>query len=140
MFEEEPDFISEDGWLIELYIKVHFSESIESPVYGFLIKTTDGVSVYGTNSLMRNKKMRAVAKDENVIIRFKQAVPLIEGDYFINVGIGAGVRNENVFPLDRRLSMIHLKIISEKQYAFNGFFDLETVLDEVKHENEQEPI
>ena len=98
------------GEALQFRFEVAFKERVEHPIYGFVVKTKDGVMVYGSNTRHMNI---AGPKDrgDRVVVEFSQRVNLAAGDYFISVGVAEYSKN-NVVPVDRRYDLAYLKVMS----------------------------
>ncbi|MGN7761975.1 ABC transporter ATP-binding protein [Paenibacillus sp. 22594] len=95
--------------LLQIIMKVKFNDNVTSPIYGLTIKTVDGVTVYGNNS--RDDSIEVSSQNEANIccVQFAFVPQLVEGDYFISLGIAEDVPGLEAPPLDRRYDLIHLK-------------------------------
>ncbi|WP_029413511.1 ABC transporter ATP-binding protein [Paracidovorax oryzae] len=97
---------------VEFYFKVRFDERFENVVPGFLIKTLEGIFIYGTNSYIASGKIEEIPADPGDTKLFKFALPLRlnEGYYLISFGISSGSPLQELQPIDRRYDsvMIHV--------------------------------
>ena len=121
---EYPAYI-ESGAIANFYIKVLFKSDIADVVPGLLIKTLEGVFVYGTNSLISSNENRIFIgrATESEIFCFTIPMRLKEGHYLISFGVGEGKNyRDELAALDRRYDsiMVHIKGGSE----FSGIVDL----------------
>ena len=114
----------------DFYFKVRFDADFESVVPGFLIKTLDGVFIYGTNSFVSSRGQSVISVRAGDIRMFKFSVPLNlnAGDHLISFGISSGnPLMGDLTPLDRRYDSLMLNIsrlvqfwgISDMQATFN---------------------
>jgi lipopolysaccharide transport system ATP-binding protein len=128
---EHPTSI-EVGQRIELRFSVLFMETVVRPIFGFTVKTKEGVTVYGANSntLGLNGLDDHSTKGSSVEIRATLVCRLAPGDYFISVGI-ASQQAEGVVPHDRRYDAIHLQVCPDSK--FFGLTDLELGLQIEEH-------
>jgi lipopolysaccharide transport system ATP-binding protein len=108
----------------DFLIKVHFEKSYTDITIGFLIKTHDGLFLYGTNSFLSlgGKEIISVNEDDVKVFKFSLPMTLNSGHYLISFGVSSGAQ-ENLEPLDRRYDAILLNI--ERPMAFWGMVDLE---------------
>lgn len=106
----------ESGSVTELCVKVHFRSAIRFPVFGFYLKTIDGILVSGCNSRENPVSLEArrlpVASGQFVVFRIRLALPLAEGHYMLSLGVAEDVEGELV-PLDRRYDSILLTVLSK---------------------------
>jgi lipopolysaccharide transport system ATP-binding protein len=116
------------GDTIDIYIKARFYDSIESPLYGFAIKTIDGVYIYGSNTKFYNTQVCAVEKGNVVVLRFSILMSLAPGNFFIDLGLAERSGDRDV-PLDIREGVIHLYVIERKH--FDGLAELKTRCEEI---------
>lgn len=115
---------------IDVYVKVKFNRQVKSPIYGLTIKTTDGVTVYGTNSRDVECKVLDKKEDQWTVVKFTFVPRLVQGDYFISLGIAEEQPDQEIIPLDRRYDMIHIKFF-HNSLGF-GIVDLEMNVMEVR--------
>lgn len=115
----------------DFYIKVLFEKDFDDITVGFLIKTYDGVFLYGTNSFLASHGKNTVNAKENEIQVFKFSLPmsLNSGHYLISFGIACGPQ-EMLEPLDRRYDSILLNI--QRPVEFWGIVDLNAQFDKDK--------
>jgi lipopolysaccharide transport system ATP-binding protein len=105
----------ESGSVAELFVKVLFRSDVRFPVFGFYLKTIDGMLLSGCNSRenpARNEVRRLpVDSGQFVVFRVGLALPLAEGHYMLSLGVAEDVEGELV-PLDRRYDAILLSVHS----------------------------
>lgn len=113
----------------DFYIKVRFEDDHESVVPGFLIKTIEGIFLYGTNSFVSNiRSSRLSARTGEVrVFRFSLSMALNEGNYLISLGLSSGDPMGDLVPLDRRYDSIIINVGRELQ--FWGLVDLSAKFD-----------
>lgn len=124
--ESYPSVIT-TGQTIRLIIAIRFHADLVHPILGITIKTKEGVTVYGANSLTlkmdafksHGMKGTAIIADAKLICR------LASGDYFISLGI-ATKQGEEIIPHDRRYDAIHLRV--NPTPSFFGLCNLELEL------------
>ncbi len=110
-------------------MKVKFNKTILRPVYGLTIKTTDGVIVYGSNSRDQSQPFIIKEAGELAFVQFMFTPNLVQGDYFISLGVAEDVPGEEPVPLDRRYDLIHLRF-SHNTLGF-GIVDLDMKVTEM---------
>lgn len=111
--ETEPRQIA-PGTPLTLDLGILFNRSITRPIFGLTIKTKDGITVFGTNTELKQVETCAGfgKAGSRGRVRFQFDCRLGPGDYFISVGIASRDGSEAV-PHDRRYDSIHLNIIGE---------------------------
>jgi lipopolysaccharide transport system ATP-binding protein len=112
------------GTTVEIYIKVAFHRSFENPVYGFTIKTIDGIKVYGTNTRLDKFDTPPTSAGSIVNFRYEIEMDLAGGDFFITLAIADKPHDEFILA-DHRTDLIHLHIQQEKA-GFNGLIEMKT--------------
>ncbi|MBK3916650.1 ATP-binding cassette domain-containing protein [Pseudomonas stutzeri] len=115
----------ESGEKIDFYFKVRFGNDYENVVPGFLIKTIEGVFLYGTNSFAASEgreQIRVRAGDIQVY-KFTLPVSLNAGDYLISFGISSGDPLHDLVPLDRRYDSVMIHV--GRHLQFWGIVDLQ---------------
>lgn len=124
----------------EFYFKVRFTSNFDNVVPGFLIKTIEGIFLYGTNSFISgNTKERISAKAGDVrIFCFTMPLAVNEGHYLISFGISSGDPFSELTPLDRRYDSVMIYV--QKNRKFWGIFDLQGTFDCIDYEMETAQI
>lgn len=114
----------EGNLLADFYFKVRFDSDYESVVPGFLIKTLEGIILYGTNSFLSNVNapLISVLAGETKIFRFSLPIALNEGYYLISFGISSGEPLDELVPLDRRYDSLIIQVVRSIQFL--GVVDL----------------
>lgn len=74
-----------------LKYRVSFTSSVRYPVFSFLIKTMEGISLYGVDTVLLGEKTEVYEEGDSVEVTFRMVNHLAAGTYFIN----CGVRDEN---------------------------------------------
>jgi lipopolysaccharide transport system ATP-binding protein len=97
---------------LRIEFKVLFEKPVERPVYGLLIKTLDGLFVYGTNSELARSdtQLSAVEAGGLRLAAFELPLMLNSGSYLISVGISEQTGTGELVPLDRRYDSFVLPI------------------------------
>lgn len=117
---------------IKLMVKVVFNELVVRPIFGFAIKTKEGVTIYNTNSEWQEVTSLMEGKSgSEAIIKIEFPNILYEGDYFLSLGVASSDTNGEVIPHDRRYDSIHISVAPVS--TFTGFADLSAKI-EIDHE------
>lgn len=114
----------ECGERIAFSFRCVFHQDFDNVVPGLMIKTLDGLFIYGTNSLILNDGWQRipVRAGEERIFEFSVPFALNAGDYLVSLGVAAGEHPESLVPLDRRYDSIVLS--STRRLPFTGLVDL----------------
>lgn len=120
--EKFPSILSLDK-VIQIEFRICFRADILIPIFGFALKTKEGVTIYNTNSdIQKESGAKSTLAGDEWFVRIKMPVTLYTGDYFISVGIASRATNGEIIPHDRRYDSIHLQI--ESIPHFSGLVDL----------------
>lgn len=105
------------------YVKVFFEESFSDITVGLLIKTHDGIFLYGTNSFIATNGTEVIEVDKNEMKVFKFSFPMLlnSGAYLISFGISTGSQDK-LEPLDRRYDSVIINV--QRPVSFWGIMDL----------------
>ncbi|MBF0539111.1 MAG: ABC transporter ATP-binding protein [Nitrospirae bacterium] len=122
------------GSLIDIYLKVRFNAPVELLVYGFAVKTLDGVLIHGNNTRFARYLVSAGQADEVVVFRFSVRMDVQSGDIFLDLGVAERVASEDK-PVDVRYGLIHLNI--QQGNVFTGMADLNPAFEEIRKEEEK---
>jgi len=108
----------------EFSFKVLFENDYEDLTIGFLIKTHDGVYIYGTNSYiyLKGKKQLSATKGSIKTYSFTLPMHLNAGHYLISIGVSTGTQ-DNLIPLERRYDSILINV--NRSIGFSGLVDLQ---------------
>lgn len=121
--EEHPARI-DSGARTEFVMKVLFEQDVDNAVPGILIKTLEGLFLYGTNSFLASNGAAAIsAKAGDIVVcSFQVPMNVNEGHYMVSLGISSGDPLSELVPLDRRYDSILLDVSRPMQ--FWGIVDL----------------
>lgn len=103
--------------------RVLFTDTVKSPVFAFLIKTLEGISLYGTDTLSLGSRSRAYSAGDYLDVLFNLDCHLSAGTYFINCGIRDNDSNSINF-LHRRVDVAMFKVIQSVDVAQAGLVNL----------------
>ena len=94
-------------------------------VPGFLIKTLEGLCLYGTNSSLASCKREiiSVLAGDIFVFRFSLSLALNEGDYLVSFGVSARGINEQFVPLERRYDSVIINVQQSRE--FQGLINLD---------------
>ena len=109
--------------------QVVFNKDVENPIFAMMLKTLEGVSVYGVDSSnldcdVKNYKAGDVA---NIIFSVKN--PLAPGVYYLNCGLKNKAEDGEYF-LSRRVDTAMIRIISsEETTVISGLAEMNAKLE-----------
>ncbi|MFP5414239.1 MAG: ABC transporter ATP-binding protein [Gammaproteobacteria bacterium] len=120
------------GTTVEIRLRAHFELARECAVFGFFVKTPDGVTVFGNST--RNAAVYPeplpVAAGETVRLGFTLELNLGTGSYILSAGVSAEEHGE-IVPLDRRYDCLHFEVHNDSGAA--GLADLKAVAQRHDH-------
>lgn len=119
----------EGGAATNFTFKVRFDSDYDSVVPGFLLKTLEGIFLYGTNSFVSNGGAEQISAQAGEIKLFSFSMPmnLNEGHYLVSFGISSGDPRQEIRPLDRRYDSVLVYV--GRQVQFWGIADLNASFD-----------
>lgn len=119
----------QSGEVIDIYLKTNFCQAVNFPLFGFSIKTIDGIVVYASNTRYSNISIAPAKEHETIVFKFSMKLDLHPGDFFIDLGVAEKLPGKDE-PMDIRYELIHL-VIQPKDYIFDGFSDFSSTFTEV---------
>lgn len=113
----------------DFYFKVRFDQPFLNVYPGFLLKTLDGVFLYGTNSFLAAEGRRQIRAEagEIHVYRFSMPLSVNSGHYLVSFGISSGESIETLVPLERRYDSVVINVANPM--PFWGVVDLRAALD-----------
>ncbi|MBI4707646.1 MAG: Wzt carbohydrate-binding domain-containing protein [Candidatus Omnitrophica bacterium] len=115
------------GDVVDIYVKYKFHENMESPIFGFAVKTIDGVIIYGNNTRIGRIVVPPVHKNDIIITKWTFNLIANSGDLFLNLGVAEKLDID--VPIDNRKDIIHLRI--QTLADFVGLVNLKTTYQEI---------
>lgn len=108
----------------DFYIKARFDRDFDSIVPGLLVKTLEGIFLYGTNSFVSSAGRVNISATTGDIKIFKFSLPMAlnEGHYLVSFGVSSGNPSHELIPLDRRYDSVIVHVGRGMQ--FWGIVDL----------------
>lgn len=115
----------------DFYFKVLFEHAFDNVVPGFLVKTLEGIILYGTNSFHASRGQQSISAKagEIMLIKFSLPAALNAGHYLISFGISTGTSVEQLTPLDRRYDSLLITI--SRNLQFWGIVDMNATFEVV---------
>ena len=113
----------DSGGRLDLQFGIRFNAALVRPIFGFTVKTKDGVTVYGTNSELKGDDTIRETLDGQKTCEVRLGFPcrLPPGDYFLSVGIATRI-GDDIVPHDRRYDCLHIQVVGNPDYF--GIADL----------------
>ena len=108
----------------DFYFTVRFDNDFDQVVPGLLLKTLEGIFLYGTNSYLssRGTAQHSARTGSVQTYRFSMPMALNEGHYLVSFGISSGDPRQDLVPLDRRYDSVLIHVGRDVQ--FWGIADL----------------
>lgn len=104
--------------IIRIRFRTVFHKDVKNPVFGLLIKTLDGLNIYGTNSeIITGSKYGNVAAGEIIDSEFSLKAVMNSGNYLLSFGVTAQDEDGNDIPLDRRYDSLLINIHSDNIFV-----------------------
>ena len=88
--------------------------SIEELQAGLVIKTIEGITVFGTSTLYHNKNISNVKGGETLRATFELQLSLCEGSYFISLALAKSISHSDMSYLDKKTDVIVIKIVDKR--------------------------
>lgn len=114
----------ESTHMTDFYFKVRFDRHFDTVVPGFLIKTLEGIFLYGTNSFVSTNGRKFIKAEQGDVVVFKFSLPMTlnEGHYLVSFGISSGDPLQSLIPIDRRYDSVMIYV--NRPIPFWGITDL----------------
>ncbi|MEN0678089.1 ABC transporter ATP-binding protein [Plesiomonas shigelloides] len=81
---------------------------------GILIRTIEGVSVFGTSTLYHGMNMYDLRVGEKIIAKFDFNLNLCEGTYFVTLAIAESISHADMRYLDKKTDVLIMKVFHGK--------------------------
>ncbi len=103
------------GARLRIVMQVRFERAVEAPVYGLLIKTLDGIFLFGTNSAIAGGGAAHDAAAGDVVgVEFALPVGLNSGAFLVSLGVSVTDASGALQPIDRRYDSILLQVVHDQ--------------------------
>ncbi len=73
------------GFIINYLVR--FEDDVINPIFAMMIKTREGIAVYGTDTLYLKSKNYCFSVGEQIRVSFQLENNLVPGTYYLNCGI-----------------------------------------------------
>jgi lipopolysaccharide transport system ATP-binding protein len=122
--------VIEAGTPFRWCFRVRFNAGVERPVYAMMLKTVEGVALYGVDTLAQRPARRVRQAGEEVEVCFALESPLAPGHYYLNCGVREDGADGDEF-LCRRVDAAILRVAgSAATTAVVGLVELKARVDE----------
>ena len=111
------------GGKFTIRYRVLFTDTVKTPVFAFLIKTLEGISLYGTDTLSLGIGSSSYSAGEYLDILFNLDCHLSAGTYFINCGV-RDEGSDSISFLHRRVDVAMFKVIQGVDVSQVGLVNL----------------
>jgi ABC-type polysaccharide/polyol phosphate transport system ATPase subunit len=129
----EPEIVF-TGQKIELYVKFMFFQNVEELITGLVLKTLDGVIMFGQNT--RNIGLKVVTNPSmtsSCIVKYSFVNYLTSGKYLISVGCSEGLNIDqdqlDTLAIDRRNDSIILEVVNNA--GLPGLIDPQVIIEQI---------
>jgi len=96
--------------IVRFQIKVKGYRFVEKPILGIIVKTKDGIELYGNNTLYAEIDVPPIKEGKELVGEFRLHINLQPGDYFFSAGV-AETAADGILPLDRRYDLVHITVL-----------------------------
>lgn len=116
-------FDSHSRFTLEMTVK--FNSDAAKPIYGMMIKTSDGMIVYSTNSRDFSAASQYIPRKAGsvAVIRFSGTLNLFSQNFLLSIGVVNEEENGDLTVLDRRYDVI--EILVKNLSKSSGICDLQ---------------
>lgn len=125
--------IGNDEENVAVKLKVLFKHDVIFPAFGLIVKSKDGVTLCGVNSIGQTGISGPRKAGDVIFVEFLLSPHLEPGDYFVSVGVADNI-GEDVVPLDRRYDSIHLRVTGQtRQIGVVNMMPSISIVDTTQH-------
>lgn len=104
--------------IIRIKFRSVFHKSVKNPIFGLLIKTPDGLNIYGINSeIISGSEYGNVAAGAIIDSEFSLKAVMNSGSYLLSLGITVQDEHGNDVPLDRRYDSLLINVHSDNIFV-----------------------
>ena len=95
---------------------VDFERDVQRPVYGLLIRSVEGIFLYGTNSLLATgRHAEPASAGSRCVAMFEFRMMLNAGTYLVSLGVSDEEENGELVPLDRRYDALLIPVAHARE-------------------------
>jgi len=107
-----------------LKYRVRFVDTVQAPVFAFLIKTVEGISLYGSDTELLKRDSNTHLAGTKTVISFRMTNHLSEGVYFVNCGVKDD-KDEGITFMHRRVDVLMFKSRLREKTGHAGLVNLD---------------
>lgn len=120
--------VVESGASFRWCYTVRFHERVDNPIFAMMLKTREGVALYGTDSTSAQPTISTYHAGETIQVEFALANPLAPGVYYLNCGVRLDGQDGVEF-LSRRVDSALLRVTMRKNAPVTaGLLDMNAKL------------
>lgn len=120
--------VVESGVSFRWCYSVRFHESVDKPIFAMMLKTREGVALYGIDSTATEPAIASCHAGETVQVEFALANPLAPGVYYLNCGVRVDGKDGVEF-LSRRVDSALLRVTTGKNSTvMTGLLEMQAKL------------
>lgn len=112
--DNEPTEVFRVGESVRISFLISSHRDISELQAGLLIRTVEGVSVFGTSTLYHNLNLFNIKNGDNIEAEFEIDLNLCEGTYFITLAIAEAISDADMRYLDRKTDIFIIKVIEPR--------------------------
>jgi lipopolysaccharide transport system ATP-binding protein len=106
--------------------RVRFNEDVTNPKFAMMLKTLEGISLFGTDSELTNVATNVINAGQVIFVEFSLKNPLAPGVYYFNCGVRVDTPKGVEF-LSRRVDAALLRVTaSEKTKVVAGLIEMQS--------------
>lgn len=120
--DNSPINVIHEGNPFIVNYKVRFKECSSGVMFGMMIKTVDGICVYGTNTERQDLK-DSFNQGDCVSIKFELQGNLVPGNYYLNVG-ATRLGDETIEFMHRRVDSLIFRVVTAHTHVSMGYANM----------------
>ncbi len=137
VFDENGKYalsINNDDTVV-IKMKIHFKQDIEDPIFAVTVKDVKGNEYCGTNTLIYKMVTGSYKAGEQVVVEFKQMIPIAPEKYTLSFGCTKYKANGELEVYQRKYDALFIEIVSNRQSV--AMCDLKSEITYQKIENQK---
>lgn len=119
MFDEKGNYLHmlENDKEVILKSKIKFNKKVKNPIFTLTVKDFQGNDICGTNTLIEKIYTGEFEKNDEVIVEFKQKIPIAPGKYTLSFSCTQFNSQGKLEVLDRKYDALLIEVLSTKDYV-----------------------
>lgn len=109
-FSGEPSEVFQTGDMVKILLSAEVIQPIKEIQAGILLRTVEGVTVFGTSTLYHGKNYPHPEAPSRIQFEFTITLELCPGSYFVTLAIAEAITANDMNYLDRKTDVIVLKV------------------------------